>query len=209
MIALESKRFYPEINRPDTNRLDSGGPKATLMQNIRHAVYKAGQMSNLVAVEEGRVGFPPRVCRMLLSPPPTPQTHRGKQVVARAREMCAKCNRTQLTGIQMRQGNEGIGSRSQRARPTSAWRLWRARDTVEQGGEAMTATIRPLQQSRSSRPNAAGTQRSRSGSTQGSNQMAATTKPSALAKSSYAPMSFSLRGQQHSRRIPSSRRAQA
>ena len=89
------------------------------MQNIRHAVYQARQMSNLVTMKEGGVGFPPRVCRMLLSPPTAPQTHRGKQVVARAREMCAECNRTQLTGIQMRQGNEGIGSRSQRARPAS------------------------------------------------------------------------------------------
>ena len=127
MIALESKRLYPEINRPDTSRLDSGGPEATLMQNIRHAVYKDGQMSNLVTVEEGGVGFPPRVCRMLLSPPPAPQTHRGQQMVARAREMCAECNRMQLTGIQMRQGNEGIGSRTQRARPTSTWQASVAR----------------------------------------------------------------------------------
>ena len=69
------------------------------MQNIRHAVYKAGRMSNLATMEEGGVGFPPRVCRMLLSPPPAPQTYRGKQVVARAREVCAECNRVQLTGI--------------------------------------------------------------------------------------------------------------
>ena len=127
MIALESERLHPEINRPDTSRLDSGGPEATLMQNIRHAVNQARQMSNLVTMKEGGVGFPPRVCRMLLCPPTTPQAHRSKQVVARAREMCAECNRTQLTGIQMRQGNEGIGSRSQRARPASAWQASVAR----------------------------------------------------------------------------------
>ena len=57
MIALESERLHPEINRPDTSRLDSGGPEATLMQNIRHAVYKGGQTSNLITMKEGGVGF--------------------------------------------------------------------------------------------------------------------------------------------------------